>query len=179
VCVCVCVCACMRACAHLCVRAERENVSEVLSVGIINCFNSYIIWRWKIQLTHLETCLEWQNKREATFKSRDFVVFLFVDKNSHCGETARTWTTTIDEQNLWKSVTLFLYRVNDLAKMRGLRSVGMFAKLWKVRISFVMSVMLVHLRGMTRLPLDRFSWNLIFDCFFKFENSSFIKIWKE
>jgi hypothetical protein len=29
-------------------------------------------------------------EREAAFKSRDFVVFLFVDKNSHCGKTART-----------------------------------------------------------------------------------------
>jgi hypothetical protein len=68
------------------------------------------------------------------------VVVLFVGKNSHRGKTARTWTITTDEQNLWKSVTIFPYRVNDLAKIRGLRSVGMFAKLWQVRINFVMPV---------------------------------------
>jgi len=106
--------------------------------------------------------------------------FFFVGKNSHCGKTARTWTTTIDEQNLWKSVTLFLYSVNDLAKIRGLRTVGMFAKLCKVRIGFVTSVVRGHLQGTTRLPLDRFSWYLIFEYFFlKFGNSSFTKIWKE
>jgi hypothetical protein len=36
-------------------------------------------------------------------------------------------------------------------------------------------------RGTTRLPLDGFSWNLIFECFSKIcrEYSSFLKIWQE
>jgi hypothetical protein len=52
---------------------------------------------------------------------------------------------------------------------------GAFAKLRKTIISFVMSV---RPHGTTRLPLDRFSWNLIFAYFSKIceENSSFIRI---
>jgi len=43
---------------------------------------------------------------------------------------------------------------------------GAFAKLWKVTISFVMTVCLsVCLHRTTRLPLDGFSWNLIFEYF--------------
>jgi hypothetical protein len=46
---------------------------------------------------------------------------------------------------------------------------GAFAKLRKVTISFVMSVRLPYVRphGITRLPMDGFSWNLIFEEFFK------------
>jgi len=56
--------------------------------------------------------------------------------------------------------------------------VGVFVKLQKAAISFVMSV---HLRGMTWFPLDGFSLNLLFGCFSKhcWENSSCIKIWQE
>ena len=41
--------------------------------------------------------------------------------------------------------------------------------------------MSVLLHGTTRLPLDGFSWNLIFEFFSKIcrENSSFVKIWQE
>jgi len=55
---------------------------------------------------------------------------------------------------------------------------GAFAKLRKATISFVMSV---RPHGTTRLPLDGFTWNLIFDYFFKNcrENSSFIYIGQE
>ena len=52
--------------------------------------------------------------------------------------------------------------------------IGTFAKLRKSTISFVMSVR-------PHLPLDGFSWNLIFEYFSKIcrENSSFIKTWQE
>jgi hypothetical protein len=55
---------------------------------------------------------------------------------------------------------------------------GAFAKLRKATTSFVMSV---RPHGITRLPLDGFSWNLIFEGFSTIcrEISSFIKIWKE
>ena len=55
---------------------------------------------------------------------------------------------------------------------------GAFAKLPKVTISFVMSV---RPQGTSRLPLDGFWWNLIFELFPKiwWQNSSFIKIWQE
>jgi hypothetical protein len=45
-------------------------------------------------------------------------------------------------------------------------------------VSFVMSV---RPHGTTRLPVDRFSWNLIFEYFSKIwrENSGFLKIWQE
>jgi hypothetical protein len=55
---------------------------------------------------------------------------------------------------------------------------GAFAKLRNATISFVMSVCP---QGTTRLPLDRFSWNLIFEDFSKIcrKISSFIKMWQE
>ena len=40
---------------------------------------------------------------------------------------------------------------------------GTFTKLWKVTISFIMSICL---HGTPQLPLDGFSWNLIFGYFF-------------
>jgi hypothetical protein len=54
---------------------------------------------------------------------------------------------------------------------------GAFANLRKVTISVVMSV---RLHGTTRLPLNRFLWNLIFEYFSQIcrENSTFIKIWQ-
>jgi hypothetical protein len=63
-----------------------------------------------------------------------------------------------------------------------LRLLGAFAKLLKVTISFVISVHLsVCPHGTTQLPLDRFSWNLIFEYFFKKYqgNSSFFKTGQE
>jgi hypothetical protein len=55
---------------------------------------------------------------------------------------------------------------------------GSFAKLRNAIISFFMSV---RPHGTTRLPLDGFSWNLIFEDFSKLfrENLSFIKIRRE
>jgi hypothetical protein len=55
---------------------------------------------------------------------------------------------------------------------------GAFAELRKATISFVMSV---RPHETTRLPLDRFSWNLTFEYFSKMcrENSSFTKIEQE
>ena len=61
----------------------------------------------------------------------------------------------------------------------GHQVLGAFAKFRKAPINFVMSVLRPH--GTTRLPLDGFSWNLIFDSFSKIcqENSNFIKIGQE
>jgi len=59
---------------------------------------------------------------------------------------------------------------------------GAFAKLRKANISVVMSVRLsVRPRETNRLPLDGFSWNLIFGNFSKIcrENSSVIKMGQE
>ena len=54
-----------------------------------------------------------------------------------------------------------------------------FAKLLKATVSFVISVCpSVRRRGATRLQLEEFSWNFIFEWLSKicFENSSFMKI---
>jgi hypothetical protein len=63
---------------------------------------------------------------------------------------------------------------------------GIFEKLRKATINFVMSVCMpvclsVSPPGTTRLPLKGFSWNLVFEYFYKIcrENSSFVKIWQE
>jgi hypothetical protein len=59
---------------------------------------------------------------------------------------------------------------------------GAFAKLWKPTIGFVMSLCpSVCSHGTSRLPLNGFSWNLIFECFSKIypENSSLIKLWQK
>ena len=56
-----------------------------------------------------------------------------------------------------------------------------FAILRKATIRFIMSVRLsIGCHGITRLPIDGFSWNLIFEYFSKIyrENSSFNKIWQ-
>ena len=56
---------------------------------------------------------------------------------------------------------------------------GMFAKLRESTINFIMSVCLsICLHGTTRLPLDRFSWNLILEYFLKIcrRYSRFIQI---
>ena len=58
-----------------------------------------------------------------------------------------------------------------------------FAKLRKATVSFIVSIRLLSFcpHGITRLPLDGFSWNLIFEYFLKscWGISSFIKIWQE
>ena len=59
---------------------------------------------------------------------------------------------------------------------------GAFTKLRKATISFVMSVCpSVRQHGTIRLPLDGFSWSLIYEHFSKVcrENSNCIKIWQE
>jgi hypothetical protein len=58
---------------------------------------------------------------------------------------------------------------------------GAFAKLWTANASFVMSLFVgssILLHGTMRLPLEEFSWNLIYEYCSKIsrENSSFIKI---
>jgi hypothetical protein len=58
---------------------------------------------------------------------------------------------------------------------------GTIAKLQQATVSVFMSVCPPVLpRVTTRLPLDGFSWNLIFECFSKIctENSNFIEIWR-
>jgi len=55
---------------------------------------------------------------------------------------------------------------------------GAFTTLRKETISYLMSA---RPRGTTRLTLDGFSWNIVFEDFFKicWENSSFVNIWQE
>jgi hypothetical protein len=57
---------------------------------------------------------------------------------------------------VWDGLSLCTYMLGSL--------LGLLAKLRKVTINFVMSV---RLYGTTRLPLDRFSLNLIFEDFQK------------
>jgi hypothetical protein len=84
-------------------------------------------------------------------------------------------------------VCMFVYtRINELEKhdvmlllyMYVTRFVRAFAKLRKATISCIMSV---RPHATPRLPLDGFSWNLIFQYFSKIclKNSSFVKIWQE
>ena len=58
---------------------------------------------------------------------------------------------------------------------------GAIAKLWKATTKLRHVRLYVRPHGTTRLPLDEFSWNLIFEYFSKiyWENSSFIKIWQQ
>jgi len=70
----------------------------------------------------------------------------------------------------------------SVARMWETPVLGAFAKLRKATISFVKSVrQSVRTQGTTRLPLDGFSWNFIFNISSKIyrENSSFIKIGQE
>ena len=79
---------------------------------------------------------------------------------------------------------------NSLVKNLNI-ALGVFEKLQKATIIrfihsfihlFVMSVLLsVHLKGTTQLPLNRLSWNFIFEYFprIRQENSSFIKMWHD
>jgi hypothetical protein len=80
------------------------------------------------------------------------------------------------------SCTLPLIFIRNASKSKILDT---FVKLRKVTISFVMSVCpsfhpSACPHGTTRLPMDRFSWNLIFEDFLEIcrENSSLIKIWQ-
>ena len=59
---------------------------------------------------------------------------------------------------------------------------GAFAKLWKATSGFITSIRPpVRPHETTRLPLDGFSWNLMYECFSKIcrKNSSLIKVWEE
>jgi hypothetical protein len=65
---------------------------------------------------------------------------------------------------------VYLYISNRLTKERvGLHwFLGTLTKLRKATISFITSVCTsVHLHGKTRLPMDGFSWNLIFEGVFE------------
>jgi hypothetical protein len=60
--------------------------------------------------------------------------------------------------------------------------VGAFAKLRKAAFSFVISdCPSLRPRGTTRLPLDGFSWNFVFENILKIrrENSNLVEIWQE
>jgi hypothetical protein len=79
----------------------------------------------------------------------------------------------------WHSLCSFLLYIRGvpLFNMYVYNCLSMFAKLWKVTAGVVMSV---HPRGTALLPLDRFSWNMIFFVYFSKifqENTNFIKIW--
>jgi hypothetical protein len=76
---------------------------------------------------------------------------------------------------------LVLLSSGNLHKV-GITSVSALAELQNENSSFSMSVCTaVCPHGTNRLPLDVFSWNLIFEDFSKIcpEKYSFIKIWQE
>jgi hypothetical protein len=94
------------------------------------------------------------------------------------GQKRFTYTTTLSGCNLKSThstrtgvVILFNYSRTRSGKTYVLHSnmfVDAFAKLRKATISFVMSVRpSVPPHRTTRLPMDGFSWNLIFECFLK------------
>jgi hypothetical protein len=75
-----------------------------------------------------------------------------------------------------------LRNVNKVFDKRVLRVSGAYAKLRKTTISFVISVRpSVSPHATTRLPMEGFLWNLIFEDLSKIcrENSSFIKTRQE
>jgi hypothetical protein len=74
---------------------------------------------------------------------------------------------------------MIFHTCSKKVRQRGIQlSLGMFAKLQQATVSFILSVCQY---GTNRLPLDIFSWNLMFEDFSKicFENSSLIKIGQE
>jgi hypothetical protein len=81
-------------------------------------------------------------------------------------------------ESVWRRSNFFVATVYFAKYSPFLTFLGTFAKLQKVTISFVMSVC-PHVTA--RLPLDRFSWNFIFENFSKNcqKKSSFIKIRQE
>jgi hypothetical protein len=77
-----------------------------------------------------------------------------------------------------KRSSQFEYRITDPLHGEYLWFSGAFEKLRKATISFVMTV---RLSATTRLPLETFSRNLVFEYFSKIcrENSSFVKMEQE
>ena len=77
----------------------------------------------------------------------------------------------------------FIFRKTCIGYKIYVPFVSAFAEFGKTTISFVMSVLLsVRTHGITRLPLEGFSWILIFGWLFSencIKNSSFINIWQE
>ena len=115
--------------------------------------------------------------------------------NFRCGRSTSTsllwswrdakWQASEKYATVGKAI--FLSNVQQqILRQYAILFLGAFAILRKATLHFVMSVCL-SLRpsacphGRTRLPLDGFTWNLVFVYFDKIfrENSSFIKIWQE
>ena len=71
-----------------------------------------------------------------------------------------------------------IYTGSTSHQVRKIAFLGMFTKLQKVTISIIVSICPHRI---TWIPLDRFSWNLIFEYVSKVcgENSNFLTIWQE
>jgi hypothetical protein len=83
---------------------------------------------------------------------------------------------------VWCAVSHILPEEGDAACLRSSGFWGTFAELRKMAVRFVMSVCVpVHQHGITRLPLDGFSWNLVYEYFFGNLSRDLIsiKIWQE
>jgi hypothetical protein len=91
--------------------------------------------------------------------------------------------------SIFLKISLFyVYSINSL-KTRVVKHIlflqflGVFAKLRKATVMFIMSVRpsFLRLHDTSRLPLDRFSWNLILEHFSRIFRGhlTFIKIWPE
>jgi hypothetical protein len=91
-----------------------------------------------------ERCAESLNVPDS---SKGRVTIIFKVKNSKMSYSWTLQSHSITFQRNWNVETTLL--------------LGALAELRKATISFIMSAP----RGTTRLPLDEFSWNYIFECF--------------
>jgi hypothetical protein len=93
---------------------------------------------------------------------------LVHDVSQQCGLTTQYACSRLCRVTTEKSARLFF--VNSI--------LGAFANLWRVIISFVVSVCpSVRPYGKPRLQLDGFSWNFIFECFSKVCRETSISFW--
>jgi hypothetical protein len=118
-------------------------------------------------------------------------LFVLIDYPPWCHKSVLPWSFTKASQSIqcshlnswllciqWNFINLALMETDrcQIMKYSGLTNstytdqssyrkfLGTFTKLWRVTISFILSV---SMHGPAWFPLDRFSWNLIFHCFSK------------
>ena len=131
----------------------------------------FIIWR------HLEVartpspqdCRETRGKISGSCDKRSLAMYQGVFESMPCGALpcALEWIEVASKSYCQWEGPMFL---------------GAFAKFRKATISFVMSIRpSVPSRVTTRLPLDGFSFNFMFEHFprISWGSSSFVKIWQE
>ena len=135
-------------------RSWYQNISNELSVVVFFCFCQICILLVRLRYG------EFAELTKAEFKSRFVKVRLDWSSQKNCSWSSWSYGRPI-----------ILYSRAGLCE----DFPGAFAKSSTVTFSFALSV---RPRGTTRLPLDGFSWNLIFEYFWKMcrENSSSMKM---